>query len=65
MKKQLNTSVTKAGYPTKDVKWNNTANLYLGLVKDPLFNNEFITCSWKKSGKCVNATRPELNLIAS
>jgi len=56
---------TKTGIECKNVKFNSAANLYLGMVKDGWSsdpNRPWTSCSWKKSGKCVNSSRPELDL---
>jgi hypothetical protein len=60
------TKVTKTGIVIGSIRWNPAANLYLGIVADPQWTHthrQFITCSWNKSGKCINRTRPELDLI--
>ena len=57
---------TRAGYKVKDITWNETANLYLGMVADPSWarpGREYTTASWKKSGKCGNSTRPDCDLV--
>jgi hypothetical protein len=61
-----NATETKGGFKVKDIKFNTAANLYLGMVADPLWtrpDRPFITGSWNKLGKCINRNRPELDLI--
>ncbi|HLO91574.1 MAG TPA: hypothetical protein VK172_10465 [Lentimicrobium sp.] len=59
---------TKTGIATKDVRFNSAANRYLGMVWDEKWfegrdvKEKWLTCSWSKNGKCVNRTRPELDL---
>jgi hypothetical protein len=56
---------TVTGIEVKDVVWNSAANLYLGAVKDPLWDRpgrEWVRGAWRKNGECINNMRPELNL---
>lgn len=58
---------TVTGIEVKNVRFNATVNLYLGFTRDPLwskpdFNGGWVTTSWKANGKCVNKTRPELDI---
>ena len=65
-----NTSHTITGIEVKNVKFNSIASAWVGMVKDPKWqdnptvikNDGFATCTWNKLGKCVNRTRPELDL---
>lgn len=52
------------GVPVKDITFNTAVNMYLGFVWDEMSfrQDKWTTCSWSKSGKCINQTRPELNL---
>jgi hypothetical protein len=57
--------LTKSGIECKDIAFNNAVNLYLGMVKDNWSSNPdtpWTTCSWHKSGKCINRNRPELDI---
>jgi hypothetical protein len=66
MKDFNGTTKTKTGIAIQKIEWNSAANLYLGMVADPRWirpDRPFITCSWTRNGKCVNRTRPELDLI--
>lgn len=65
MKDLTGTEKTKTGVECRNVVFNTCAKLYLGFVADPLWtkpDQPFVTCSWYKSGKCVNRNRPELDL---
>ena len=60
------TTKTKTGIECVVNAFNNCVNLYLGKVKDGWSSNPatpWTSCSWRKNGKCVNRTRPELDLI--
>jgi len=66
MKNLADVQTTKSGYAVKNLKWNSAVNKILGLVADPLWTypeRPFVTATWHKNGKCVNRTRPELDLI--
>lgn len=68
MKNLANVITTKSGYAVRNLKFNSAVNKILGLVADPLWTDEkrpFITAVWHKNGKCVNRTRPELDLDLS
>lgn len=56
------TTQTINNHPTRNVKWNNAAQLYLGQVYDENHDlpEKWRSCVWSKSGK--NKTRPEFNL---
>lgn len=59
---------TVTGIEVKQVRWNSAVNLHLGFTRDPLWGKPdlhggWVTCSWRKNGKCVNRTRPELDII--
>lgn len=64
-------TTTVGGHEAKKVRFNPIAKGYIGLVKDPLWqdnpvvikNGGFASCQWTKGGKCINQTRPELNLV--
>jgi hypothetical protein len=64
MKDLSTTTESVTGVQVKDIKFNSAVNLYLGFVWDATSfrENKWTTCSWTKSGKCVNRTRPELDL---
>ena len=53
------------GSEVKNLTFNSIANLWLGFVWDEqsVRPEKWTSASWTKSGKCVNQTRPELNLI--
>jgi hypothetical protein len=55
---------TQTGVKVKDVRFNSVANKYLGMVWDEksYLPNKWTTCTWHKSGKCINRNRPELDL---
>jgi hypothetical protein len=56
---------TVGGYAVKDLKVSPYGDKIFGFVADPLWarpDRPFITAMWHKNGKCVNKTRPELNL---
>lgn len=57
--------LTTSGAPVRNVEWNSVANLYLGQVWDVTLNREdkWTSGLWKKSGKCVNGSRGDLQLI--
>lgn len=58
------TTKTKSGLDCKDVVFNTAVNKYLGMVwNEKSFNTyKWTTCTWTKSGKCVNRLRPEFDL---
>jgi hypothetical protein len=64
MKDLSGISETKTGVKVKDLFFNTLMNYYLGMVWDEksYLENKWTTCTWKKSGKCVNRNRPELDL---
>jgi hypothetical protein len=64
MKDLSGTIETKTNVKVKDVRFNSAVNLYLGFVWDEKSYREdkWTTCSWYKSGKCINRNRPELDL---
>lgn len=68
MKNLADVKTTKSGYAVRNLKFNSAVNKILGLVTDPLWTDEhrpFITATWHRNGKCVNRTRPELDLDLS
>ena len=68
MKNLADVKTTNSGYAVKDLKYNSAVNKILGLVADPLWtrpDRPFITATWHKNGRCVNRTRPELDLNLS
>jgi hypothetical protein len=52
------------GYKVKNIRYNNHAKVFLGMVEDPksLLQDKFVTCSWNKLGNCTNAYRQDCNL---
>lgn len=62
------TTVTKSGVKVKDVKFLAFINRYTGMVWDDGWavnigkDTQWLSCSWTKSGKCVNRTRTDLDL---
>lgn len=59
---------TTSNYPVKLINWNEQRNRYLGFVKDPIIgrpniNDGFVTNQWYKNGKCMDKTRPDLDLL--
>jgi hypothetical protein len=52
------------GSEVKNLTFNSIANLWLGFVWDEqsMRPEKWTSASWTKLGKCVNQTRPELNL---
>jgi len=68
MKNLANVTTTKSGYAVKGLSFNSAVNKILGMVADPLWtrpDRPFITATWHKNGKCINRTRPELDLDLS
>lgn len=66
----MQVSKTTADYPVKDLRWSERDNLYIGLVKDPVYGREdlhdgFIVVVWNKQGKPqkVNKGRNELIIV--
>ena len=68
MKNLSEVKTTQSGYAVKNLKFNSAVNKILGLVADPHWTHPdrpFVTATWFKNGKCVNRTRPELDLDLS
>ena len=68
MKNLGEVKTTASGYAVKDLKFNSAVGKILGFVADPLWarpDRPFITATWHKNGKCINRTRPELDLDLS
>lgn len=59
-----NRTETKTGVSIRDVKFNSTMNVWLGMVfdKTSFRPDKWSTITWKPSGKCINRNRPELDL---
>ena len=63
---------TVDGYEIKDLRWLPIDNIFVGLVKCPVWGNEslhngFISCSWTRRGKPTpkmnyHGKRPDLHL---
>jgi hypothetical protein len=58
---------TKTGIPTRNIVWNSVGKCYIGQVADPQAlplpnHDEWRQGAWTKGGRCVNRTRPELDL---
>lgn len=62
------TTQTKNGIRVQNLKFNSIPNLWLGQVWEPGWainagkETQWVTCSWKKSGKCANPNRTDLDL---
>lgn len=59
---------TEAGYPIKDLKWNQRDNIFVGLVKDPLYGRPdlydgFVSVQWNKQGKPLKVNKGRKELI--
>jgi hypothetical protein len=48
--------VTKSGVPIKDIRFNSVLNVWLGTVSG-------VPHAWDSDGKCIDRTRPELDLF--
>lgn len=65
----MDVTQTTAGFEVKNLKWNQRDNIYVGLVKDPVYgradlHDGFICVQWNKQGYPLklNKGRTELNL---
>jgi hypothetical protein len=47
---------TKFNVPVKDIRFNTVLNLWLGIVSG-------VPHAWDSDGKCIDRTRPELDLF--
>jgi len=58
------TKTTVDGSEVKNLVFNAMANMWLGFVWDEksLMVHKWTSACWTKMGKCINQTRPELNL---
>lgn len=58
------TTKTKTGIDCKDVRFNTAVNKYLGMVWDESAYrpDKWTSCTWTKSGKCVNRNCPQFDL---
>lgn len=52
---------TKTGVPVRNIEFNSIPNFWLGQVWDAT-REKWLSCSWKKSGKCNNPLLPYLDL---
>ena len=62
------TNKTIQGYEVINLKFNQIDNIYVGLVKDPLFGdtnlrNGFICVQWSRQGKPLKANKGRIDLI--
>lgn len=47
---------TKSGQPVKDIRFNSVLNVWFGTVSG-------VAHVWSSDGKCIDRTRPELDLF--
>lgn len=64
--------VTIAGYEVKNIKWNPIANIFVGLVKCPIWGKKelhdgYTPCNWMRNGKPTKkyggSSRQDLTII--
>lgn len=54
---------TTGGYEVRNIRWSQTAKMYVGQIKDPNWEGKWVSCTWDKNGEHWNIMRQDFNLV--